>query len=77
MVVRGGGGAAGSSPDRRVTEHNAIQKTQNVYDAILARSKRSRMEKQPNAYASAHMPINEYSQEYKLKQQEILKQKKV
>jgi len=35
------------------------------------------MEKQPNAYASAHMPINEYSQEYKLKQQEILKQKKV
>jgi hypothetical protein len=50
------------SPDRRVSETNAMQKSQNVYDAILARSKRSRMERQPNGYASIQ-PVNDYNEE--------------
>jgi hypothetical protein len=51
-------------------------KSQNVYDAILARSKRSRMEKQPNGYASVQDPVSDYTQEYRSKQKDTEKQRK-
>jgi hypothetical protein len=62
VMIKGGINAS-KSPDRRVSDSNAMQKSQNVYDAILARSKRSRMERQPNGYASVQMPVNDYNQE--------------
>ena len=35
--------AQNRTPDRRISQQNEMAKSQNVYDAILARSKRSRM----------------------------------